>query len=136
MWVALPPDDAEILMGRLLRFNLAWGLITGVSLFGLPFYFANYREQMKLIADQAQNGPLPQFLPSRDFRSQVQRIAHKPSLIVRMGGWFCALLCPVFAITAVAGLIQGDYKVGIGGIVATILFGWFAHGFLTEQGGT
>lgn len=48
-----PPQDAEILLKRLLTFNLTWGMLSYGLLF-VPFLaIANYRTQLKSIRAQA-----------------------------------------------------------------------------------
>ncbi len=54
--VALPPDDARTLLGRLLRFNLQWGLVTYGALFIPPLAILNYLGQRRSIARQEANG--------------------------------------------------------------------------------
>ena len=54
--VALPPDDARKLLGRLLRFNLMWGLVTYGALFIPPLAILNYFAQRRSIAKQAAHG--------------------------------------------------------------------------------
>lgn len=50
--VALPPDDARKLLGRLLRFNLTWGLVTYGALFIPPLALFNYFSQRRSIDEQ------------------------------------------------------------------------------------
>lgn len=54
--VALPPDDARRLLGRLLRFNLKWGLLTYGAAFVPPLAILNYFAQRRSIAKQEANG--------------------------------------------------------------------------------
>lgn len=54
--VALPPDDARKLLGRLLRFNLTWGLVTYGCLFILPLALLNYITQRRSIGKQQAAG--------------------------------------------------------------------------------
>jgi hypothetical protein len=49
-----PLADAEILLGRLLRFNLTWGMLSYGCLFIPILAVGNYRAQMRLIRRQAQ----------------------------------------------------------------------------------
>ena len=58
--VALPPEDARILLGRLLRFNLSWGLLTYGALFIPPLAILNYFSQRRSIAAQAATGGHPE----------------------------------------------------------------------------
>lgn len=50
--VNLPPDDARKLLGRLLRFNLKWGLVTYGAAFVPPLAILNYFAQRRSIAKQ------------------------------------------------------------------------------------
>lgn len=54
--VALPPDDARVLLGRLLRFNLLWGLVTPGAVFIPVLSLLNYRGQRKSVAAQEAEG--------------------------------------------------------------------------------
>jgi len=50
--VIAPVDDAERLLGRLLRFNLTWGMLSHGTLF-IPFLaLGNYYSQRELIRQQ------------------------------------------------------------------------------------
>lgn len=50
--VALPPQDARVLLGRLLRFNLTWGLFTWGAFFVPILSAINYLQQRRSIARQ------------------------------------------------------------------------------------
>ncbi len=51
--VYAPPEDAEKLLNRLLRFNLTWGMLSYGLLF-VPFLaIGNYKSQLKSIRAQA-----------------------------------------------------------------------------------
>jgi len=50
--IALPPDDARVLLGRLARFNLKWGLVTYGALFVPILTVSNYVAQRRSIARQ------------------------------------------------------------------------------------
>ena len=51
-YVSLPPDHARILLGRLFRFNLTWGLLTYGALFIPPLAVWNYFTQRRSISSQ------------------------------------------------------------------------------------
>jgi hypothetical protein len=52
--VVAPPEDAEKLLKRLLRFNLTWGLLSYGLIF-IPFVsYGNYRAQLRSIRQQAE----------------------------------------------------------------------------------
>ena len=62
-WVTQTPhqfvasyEDARKLLGRLLRFNLTWGLFTYASLFAIPLALFNYTAQRRSIANQLNDG--------------------------------------------------------------------------------
>src|SRR5262249_506981 len=50
--VILPLDDARALLGRLLRFNLPWGLVAEWGVFIAPLSVLNYVVQRRSIARQ------------------------------------------------------------------------------------
>jgi hypothetical protein len=50
--LTLPPPDARILLGRLLRFNLTWGLWAAGSPLLLPLAVANYFVQRRSVSRQ------------------------------------------------------------------------------------
>lgn len=50
--VYAPPDDARALLGRLLRYNLTWGLLSYGLLLIPPISYANYVIQKRSIARQ------------------------------------------------------------------------------------
>ncbi len=57
--VALPPEDARTLLGRLLRFNLSWGLLSCGCLFIPPIAIGNYMAQRRSIAEQEMEHEMP-----------------------------------------------------------------------------
>lgn len=54
--VSLPPEEARELLGRLLRFNLTWGLVTPGMIFIVPLSLLNYAAQRKSITSQEREG--------------------------------------------------------------------------------
>lgn len=58
--VATNADDAKKLLGRLLRFNLTWGLLSYgailVPLFAIPCYFSQLRSIRRQLTDGAVSG--------------------------------------------------------------------------------
>jgi hypothetical protein len=52
--VIAPLPDAERLLGRLLRFNLTWGLLSKAMLFVPPLALGNYYAQRRSIKKQAE----------------------------------------------------------------------------------
>ena len=54
--VIAPAEDAERLLGRLLRYNLSWGLLSAGTLYMLPLACANYVAQKRSIRRQKARG--------------------------------------------------------------------------------
>ncbi len=50
--VCCPPDSARTLLGRLLRFNLTWGMLSYGLLFCTVLAYFNYPAQTRFIAKQ------------------------------------------------------------------------------------
>lgn len=67
--VFAPPQDAERLLGRLLRFNLSWGMLSCGLLFIPLVAVSSYYGQRRSIREQAGEGPRitppPATLPAR-----------------------------------------------------------------------
>lgn len=147
--VALPPDDARRLLGRLLRFNLTWGLPSYGALFIPPIAILNYVAQRKLIAtgeattlaakDEDQTGGAPTHAraaqnPYDSPRTQTDsKVSDRPLLHFAIG-WACAGLCGVFLIAVAIGLVNGEYGSAVGGLVIAALFGWLARNWLGYRG--
>ena len=136
--VALPAADARILLGRLLRFNLSYGLLAKGSFLIAPLVFFNYLAQRRAVARQQTEYELAVLLPSpQDLSSSKSRIRPpdlgifyhaqtSPSIILQLTGWLCAVMVPMFAISAVAAVCRGEYKGAIGGAVLAGVFVWIA----------
>ena len=135
----LSPEAARVLLGRLLRFNLTWGMLTPGVFLMLPLCIWSYIQQRRWIAAQIQGGlnrgkpgrqqspqPAVPVLPPES--AQVSIEVDDPSLELspgrrrfrRITGRVIAGLAVVFAVSAVAGVIQGEYEAAAGGI----LIGW------------
>lgn len=57
--VVLPAEEARLLLGRLLRFNLTWGLLTWGAAFVIPLSLGNYFAQRRSISVQKSAGAAP-----------------------------------------------------------------------------
>jgi hypothetical protein len=53
--VCAPPQDARVLLGRLLRFNLTWGMLSGGFVFVPLLAIGNYFTQRRSIAKQVRS---------------------------------------------------------------------------------
>lgn len=153
--VALPPADARLLLGRLLRFNLTWGLLAFgapiVPLLSILSYFVQRRSiaaQNALKVPPAVVGmaeslvaPFPVSYSENPYASPMTADGHaqaageadSPSFILRMAGWICAVLCPVFAIAAIAGLARWQPEQAIGGALLTAFMGKCAWDWVVRR---
>lgn len=138
--VALPPQDARILLGRLLRFNLMWGLVTYGALFIPPLAILNYFAQRRSIARQLAAGGVPTSV-AQSADTPFNRLADpadaplneatgSPSFFHRLVGWIAAGLCAVFGVGVVVMLATGEFDAAMGGVLATALLGWVARDWL------
>jgi len=130
--VALPPDDARRLLGRLLRFNLTWGLLTFGILFIPPMAIYNYIAQRRWIARQEKEGlfntpePTPAtVMPADDTK--------RPSAILRFAGWFCAILAVMCGISSIVNLVMGEFEAAVGGAIGAVILIWVASGWIGPQ---
>lgn len=138
--VALPPDDARKLLGRLLRFNLTWGLVTYGVLFIPPVAVVSYFAQRRSITAQEAAGgarvsdeadaAIEHASASESSRNEEG--VSSPSLFHRAVGWIAAVLCGVFAINAVVCLVQAEFGVAAGSTAFAVLLGWVARDWLSK----
>jgi hypothetical protein len=136
--VALPPNDARKLLGRLLRFNLMWGLVTYGALFIPPLSIISYFAQRRSIDEQEAGGgvavgagtdiPLEEVATSERVSNEDGVAA--PSLFHRVVGWTAAFLCGVFVINAVVCLLRAEFGIAIGSTVFALLVRWAARDWL------
>ena len=138
--VALSPEDARRLLGRLLRFNLTWGLVTYGALFIPPLAILNYFAQRRSIAAQQATGGLPASIirpaDAADFETPdtaEPEIAKSPSSFHRFVGWISAGLCVIFSVSVLACTVTGVFEGAIGGVMVTALFGWVARDWLGNR---
>lgn len=136
--VALPPDEARVLLGRLLRYNLTWGLVTPGVIFILPLAILNYFAQLRSIAAQEATGGLSEIImePADIEPADMPvdpadvNIVEYPSMFHRIFGWIAAGLCVLFGITIFVSLVNGEFEAAIGGVIITVLFGLVARDWL------
>jgi hypothetical protein len=139
--VALPAADARILLDRLLRFNLSYGLLAQGSFLVAPLVFFNYLAQRRAVTRQQTEYELADLQPtvksSDSFNSRVSppdlgnfyKAQTSPSIILQLTGWVCAMMTPLFAITAVVALCRGEFQGAVGGAVMVWGFVWIADGW-------
>jgi len=133
--VALPPDDARKLLGRLLRFNCTWGLVTYGVLFIPPVAILSYLAQRRSIADQEANGGMTTVDTKVSTDLMGHEVTQSPSLFYRVVGWLTASLCVIFAISAIVCLVAAEFKDATGGAALAALFGWTSRDWLCKGRG-
>lgn len=137
--VALPPAEARKLLGRLLRFNLSWGLVTPGAIFIPALVILNYYEQRRSIAAQEAAGGLSasSFQPADASIEGGPDTAENtntesPSSFRQLVGWIAAGLCVLFGIVTVVSLFNDDFEALFGGVVITGLLGWVARDWIGQ----
>lgn len=137
--VALPPKDARKLLGRLLRFNLMWSLVTLGAIFIPPLAILNYFAQRRSITAQEANNGLsasitePTDTPLDSSHNTVDiATAKSPSLFHQFFGWIMVGLCILFGIVVFMCLVNGEFDTAIGGVVITAGLGWIARDWLSK----
>ena len=139
--VVMPPDDARVLLGRLLRFNLTWGLLTYGALFIPPFALGSYFAQRKSISSQeaanafdasAISQPVSDITnPYASPAAAIDTNARPPSVLFwRIAGWFCGSFCVLFAVTTIVSLVRGEFEAVLGGVIVTAIFGVTAKSWI------
>lgn len=133
-YVFLSPEDARTLLGRLLRFNLIWGLVTPGALFIPPLAILNYFAQRRSIVAQECTGEFSGLytngLPSKCPKSVGIAVSETPTAFHRFIGWILAGLCASFCVCSIAGFATGKTEGAIGGAIGAMLFGWIARDWL------
>jgi hypothetical protein len=133
-YVSLPPDHARILLGRLFRFNLTWGLLTYGALFIPPLAVWNYFTQRRSISSQeAENAIGANAAPATSGdvegnpcaspQTAAANTAPSRSVFHEAIGWTCAVLCLIFGITTVVCFVRAEFEPAIGGLFATAVLG-------------
>lgn len=142
--VSLPADDARLLLRRLVRFNLSWGLLTWGALFIPLLSWVNFRQQNRSVRDQESRGgyTVPSTAPDvslaesrgEQFRVESAEYSSSPTRLQRTLGWILTGLSVVFAISAVFNFATGESDAAIGLVVISGLFGWFAKDWTNRSG--
>jgi hypothetical protein len=134
--VSMPPGDARILLGRLMRFNLTWGLVTYGALFVLPLALVNYFAQRRSISGQESNNafavtPVSESLGVAEGNpyappQTTSSIATPSRSFYYVIGWICAFICFAGGIGTFQCLMRRDFETAIGVLLVTAFFGWTA----------
>jgi hypothetical protein len=128
--VFLPAYAARELLGRLLRFNLTWGLLVHGGVFVPPVAISNYIAQRRSISKQETEAAFAPTL-SIDAVTKVLAKSRGPSLVRRLFGWIMLVLCVLFGVTALFALASRAYDAFFGGAVLALLLAWTARDWLS-----
>jgi hypothetical protein len=131
--VILPPEDARKLLGRLLRFNLSWGLAAHGGILVPPLAVGNYIAQRRSITRQERAAALAP-AGSTAAAMEVLKGCDRPSLFRRVIAWLMLCLCVLFAISGVYFLATRRFDAGLGGGFLALLLGWLARSWLRHPG--
>ena len=134
--VAASPEDARILLGRLLRYNLRFGWIAHAGIFIVPLAISNYRAQLQSISRQESESqfaclqpdapPIPAKTPDL---AAFRRKETSPSPLLQVVGYGAAVMAPIFAIQAIVGLCLLNYAMAMGSIICAAGAVFVAEGF-------
>ena len=131
--IVLPPEHARELLGRLLRFNLTWGMTSHGMIFVPLLAISNYIAQRSSISKQEATVAF-----ARDHHeatsATIQELVRvsRPSLVRRVFGWLGGALCLLFAVSTIIFLATGQVEASIGAALLTVLFGWVARDWLDK----
>jgi multisubunit Na+/H+ antiporter MnhB subunit len=149
--VWLPPDQARLLLGRLLRFNLCWGLLARGGIFVGPLAIVNYIAQRRSVNAQEIEGiwaavnaaakPSPVSLADSSGENplaspQAPLASHPVSrwtfrVVV---GWIIAVFSALFVIIVVANLLMGEFDAAFGFVAISALLAWVARNWIRTPG--
>ena len=132
--VAAPPEDARILLGRLLRFNLCFGFLAHAGVLIVPLAIFNYLGQRRSINRQEtechlaclQSAVVP---PSTETLAELQRQHARPSALLQLVGYGAAVMAPVWVLQAIVGICRLDFPLAAGAIILFAGSIFVAEGF-------
>jgi hypothetical protein len=125
--VALPPEQARGFLGRLLRFNLTWGLFTCGSLIVVPLALINYFAQLRSISRQEANNAFAAAGVPASATSQSLEFESPPTRLHRVVGWIARRLCIMFITLACVSLYRCQIDLAVGGLIFAALLGSVAR---------
>jgi hypothetical protein len=127
--VFLRPDDGRRLLGRLLHFNLTWGLLGHagllVPLLAIPSYIAQRRSITKQARAAASSPHLSAFAQGAVLREPIGEFRLR-----RLFGGLAAVVCALFAVEAIVALANRQAAGAAGGALLAVLLGWVARDWL------
>ncbi len=145
--VSLPPDQARVLLRRLLWFNFTWGLTSYGAIFIPLLALGNYFAQLHAISKQETAIALAPLLLVSANKDDL-RNPYAPPLVYEQPappsnaaasifhlalGTVCALLCLMFVVSTVVGVVRLDFEATLGCGFATALLGWTAWSYLEKR---
>lgn len=131
--VTLPLDDARVLLGRLLRFNLTWGLLAKGGILIAPLAIYNYVAQTNSIAEQEASAAFAAIGPKFPTFDETDKPRRRRSWFYTIFGWLSALLGGLFAVVAISSLVTRQFEAGFGGVVLSLFMGWLARDWLRNS---
>jgi hypothetical protein len=133
--VILPLDDARDLLGRLLRFNLAWGLVAEWGVLVAPLAIYNYVVQRQSIARQEAGAAFAAIGSNASDLVGPGDGRRRRSWFLVVFGSIAALLAVLFGIVAIYALAIRQFDAGFGGVALALLLGWIARDWLGRRVG-
>jgi hypothetical protein len=132
--VFLPPDAARELLGRLLRFNLIWGLTVHGGILVPPLAISNYIAQRRSITNQEREAASdPGSAISTTAATSALANSRRPSLIRRLFAWIMLVLSGLFGVAAIFALATRRFDAFFGGVVLALLLAWIARDWLSTR---
>jgi hypothetical protein len=128
----LPLDEATELLGRLLRFNLSWGLVARGGIFIAPLAVYNWVVQKHSITKQAGDAGFSA-LPPLARRLEDALKPRRIPWIHRIFGSLSALLSGLFVLSGITALAARHYDAGFGGVIFGLLLAWLASDWLRKR---
>jgi hypothetical protein len=130
--VFLPACAARELLGRLLRFNLTWGLLVHGGVIVPPVAISHYIAQRRSITDQETEAAFAPAL-STDAVSKVLAKSRRPSLVRRLFGWIMLGLCALFGVAALFALASREFEAFFGELVVALLLAWVGRDWIRSR---
>ncbi len=127
--VFLPLDDARELLGRLLRFNLTWGLLAHGGILVVPVAIWNYWLQRRSLTTQ-ETGAAFSLEQSTATASAVMQWSRRRSWFHRVFGVLAAVLAGLFAVTVAFSLATRRFETAAGGALLSLLLRALAFDWL------
>lgn len=129
--VVLPPAGARVLLGRLLRFNLTWGLMSP-NVFTVAVIY-NYFAQRRSIARQERGSALA-MNEHEATEMVVQEIARqdRPPLYRLVFGFLAAMASVLLAVITIALAGKADASQIVISLGMCLVLGWIGYDWLTR----